>query len=352
MYGLPNLFNIPNINMSNLATPNISNSETHYNVLGISNTASEDDIKKAYRKLSLEYHPDRNNNNREKSEIFKKITEAYTILSDPVKKEQYDIALKLTQNISDDQTMFMNMFLKPFDTKNIIDEIRNNQFAKNIFMNDPIAAMAFGNISLDSNDFTDFSNFNNQFSSKHYNSSKPSKSSKPSIINHSITISIMEAYKGCKIPLSINRWKKDNDIKYEQTETIYINIPKGIDDNEIITLKEKGNVVDDIHGDIDVKISVSNNTDFERNGIDLIFKKSITFKESFCGFSFDLKFIDGREFKINNEAGNIIPPDFRKIIPNLGMQRDNDIGNLIIIFDVKYPKQLSETQINQLKEIL
>ena len=71
---------------------------------------------------------------------------------------------------------------------------------------------------------------------------------------------------------------------------------------------------------------------FERNGIDLIFKKSITLKESLCGFSFDLLYIDGREFKINNEPGNIIPAEFTKIIPKLGMERDNNIGNLIIIF--------------------
>ena len=121
---------------------------------------------------------------------------------------------------------------------------------------------------------------------------------------------------------------------------------------EIITLKEKGNAIDDIYGDIDVKICVSNNSDFERNGIDLIFKKSITLKESFCGFTFNLKYIDDREFKINNEPGNVIPPNFRKIISNLGMHRDNDVGNLIIIFDVIYPKQLNKEQITILNEVL
>ena len=351
MYGIPNLFNIPSNSIPNIGVSNnrISNigipSETHYTILGISNTASEDDIKKAYRKRSLEYHPDRNNNDREKANIFKKVTEAYTVLSDPVKREQYDFTLKMSQNHYDDQTAFMNMFLKPFDTKNIIDEIRNSQFAKNILMNDPIAAMAFGNISLDSNDLSNFKN--NQFTS-----SKQYKVSKPTTINHSLKIDLIDAYKGCKIPLNITRWKKDNDTKYEQTETIYINIPKGIDNNEIITLKEKGNAIDDIYGDIDVKICVSNNSDFERNGIDLIFKKSITLKESFCGFTFNLKYIDDREFKINNQPGNVIPPNFRKIISNLGMHRDNDVGNLIIIFDVIYPKQLNKEQITILNEVL
>ena len=71
-----------------------------------------------------------------------------------------------------------------------------------------------------------------------------------------------------------------------------------------------------------------------------------------CGFSFTLKYIDGREFKINNEPGNLIPPDFRKTIPNFGIERDNSTGDLIIIFDVEYPKSLSLEQLNSLKDIL
>ena len=81
-------------------------------------------------------------------------------------------------------------------------------------------------------------------------------------------------------------------------------------------------------------------------------KKSITLKESFCGFCFDLIYIDGKEFKINNKAGNVIPPDFRKVISKMGMQRDDDIGDLIIIFDVVYPKQFTTEQLEGLEKIL
>ena len=128
---------------------------------------------------------------------------------------------------------------------------------------------------------------------------------------------------------------------------------KKAEENLQIVLKNKGHIINDsIKGDIEIKINVTNNTNFERIGIDLIYKKSISLKESFCGFSFDLKYIDGREFKINNEAGNVIPPDFRKIIPKLGMNRENDNGKLIIIFNIIYPKQLSIEQIDKLREIL
>ena len=64
--------------------------EDFYNTLGISREASHDDIKKAYRGLSKKYHPDLNPNNKESEEKFKKINEAYSTLSDPAKKQQYD----------------------------------------------------------------------------------------------------------------------------------------------------------------------------------------------------------------------------------------------------------------------
>ena len=177
--------------------------------------------------------------------------------------------------------------------------------------------------------------------------------SKPKNISITVTLTLLDSYKGCKKPIDIKRWIYENNNQMEQQETIYVDIPKGIDNNEIITIKEKGNRLSyNNKGDIEVKIIIDNKTKFERNGIDLIYRKKISLKESLCGFSFDLCYIDGREFKINNEAGNIIPPDFRKTISNFGMTRDNSTGDLIIIFDVVYPKTLSEKQIKELSNIL
>ncbi len=62
----------------------------YYTVLGVSKTASADDIKAAYRKLALKYHPDRNPGNKEAEEKFKEAAEAYEVLSDAQKRQQYD----------------------------------------------------------------------------------------------------------------------------------------------------------------------------------------------------------------------------------------------------------------------
>jgi len=61
-----------------------------YSVLGVQRAASDDEIKKAYRKLAMQYHPDRNNGSREAEEKFKEITEAYDVLRDPNKRAAYD----------------------------------------------------------------------------------------------------------------------------------------------------------------------------------------------------------------------------------------------------------------------
>jgi curved DNA-binding protein len=62
----------------------------YYEVLGVKKDGSAQDIKKAYRKLAMKYHPDRNKGDKEAEEKFKKISEAYAVLSDPEKRKQYD----------------------------------------------------------------------------------------------------------------------------------------------------------------------------------------------------------------------------------------------------------------------
>ena len=62
-----------------------------YDIIGVSKNASQDEIKKSYRKLALKYHPDRNKNNKEEAEKkFKEVSRAYSVLSDKSKKQQYD----------------------------------------------------------------------------------------------------------------------------------------------------------------------------------------------------------------------------------------------------------------------
>jgi len=68
----------------------MTDSKKYYKIMGLDKDATEKDIKKTYRKLALQYHPDKNPGNQEAEEMFKKISEAYQVLSDSAKRAEYD----------------------------------------------------------------------------------------------------------------------------------------------------------------------------------------------------------------------------------------------------------------------
>ena len=175
---------------------------------------------------------------------------------------------------------------------------------------------------------------------------------KPTPIIKNIVIPIDKILTGTTIPLEIERWIIEDGNKVFENETLYVTVPKGIDDGEIIVLRDKGNILrEDCKGDIKLFIKIENATEFKRSGLDLIFEKIITVKEALCGFSFDLKYITGKTYTINNQSGNIISNGYRKVIPNMGFSRDQHIGNLVIIFNVKFPEKLSTETLDELKKI-
>jgi DnaJ family protein A protein 2 len=175
---------------------------------------------------------------------------------------------------------------------------------------------------------------------------------KPTPIIKTINVAIDKILTGTTIPVDIERWIIDSGNKIFENETIYITIPKGIDDGEIIVIGEKGNVANETcKGDIKIFIKVENNTEFQRSGLDLILQKCITLKEALCGFTFDLKYLTGKIFTITNNSGNIISHGYKKIIPNMGFTREGHTGNLLIVFDVKFPEKMSNETIESLKNI-
>lgn len=66
----------------------------YYDILEVDKDSTQEEIKKSYRKLTLKYHPDRNNDNKKSEAIFKEVVEAYEILGDIEKRKKYDLDLK------------------------------------------------------------------------------------------------------------------------------------------------------------------------------------------------------------------------------------------------------------------
>jgi hypothetical protein len=176
---------------------------------------------------------------------------------------------------------------------------------------------------------------------------------KPTPIIKSVTITMEQVLTGANVPVEVERWIVENGHKMFEQETLYVTVNKGVDDNEIIILREKGNVLaETCKGDVKVFIKVENNTDFQRRGLDLILIKTISLKEALCGFSFELKYINNKIYTINNNSGNIIKPGYEKVIPNMGLGRDGHTGNLIIVFQIEFPDKLEEEKMKALKELL
>jgi len=176
---------------------------------------------------------------------------------------------------------------------------------------------------------------------------------KPAPITKTIHINMATVLTGGKIPLEIERWSLENGNKVFEIVTVYVDIFKGVDHNEVIVLREQGNSINDTcKGDVKVFISISNDSQFTRRGLDLIMQKEISLKEALCGFSFEIKYINGKVYTINNQTGNIIPPNYEKVIPNMGLTRENHVGNLIIVFNTKFPETLTAEKIEALGKLL
>ena len=310
--------------------------DTYYDVLGVSESASQEDIKRSYRKLSLKYHPDKNHESKDTGK-FQQISEAYETLSDEEKRKQYDFGRK-----SPFASMSGMGGMPGMGTHEVnVDELFQNLFGN--FMNGESNEMNSGipggihGVHI------------NGMPGNMYGRSQPKPTPKVKTVN----ISVEQVMSGANVPIEIERWIVQDGTKTFEKETIYVDVPCGIDDNEIIVLKDKGNVMNDTtKGDIKVFIKIENTTLFKRHGLDLIYEKKITLKEALCGFSFELKYVNGKTYTINNNKGSIVTPSYHKSIPNMGFKRNEHVGNLIITFIVEFPEKLTLKQIDSLSSIL
>lgn len=311
-----------------------------YSVLGLASTATKEEIKKAYRSLSLKFHPDKTGGNLDAITKFQKISEAYETLGDEQRKADYDFMGK-------NQSMRMGGCQEmPFqDMEDILSAIFGGGGGGG-------PSFGGGNIHVFRAGGGGPGGIPNMFF-EHAQQQQQQQKQKPTPIIKTITITMDVVLTGGKIPVEIERFIVEHGHKIFETETIYVDIPKGIDDNEILLLRDKGNVQgENFKGDIKLFIKVNNNTNFERRGLDLIMNKNITLKESLCGFSFDLNYVNGKNYTLNNNSGNIIPPEYVKVIPNMGLTREGHTGNLLVHFHVDFPEKLSEEKMNALRELL
>ena len=380
-----------------------STTETFYDVLGIDEKCSQDEIKKAYRKLSFIHHPDKNGNSQESTEKFQKISEAFSVLSDPDERVKYDINRNnpfanlgggggggggIRINPMDIFNMFMGgmggmgepQMMHPFVNiggmpgmpgmpgmggqggapRIIIRTFGPNMggegFHENIMgglnMNDPFGIFRENinqNVNISHHPYQEM--HSEMHRTPRFNTKQEQK---PPLICINATITLEQVCQGSTIPVEMERWNINSEGTYELAKhTEYISVPMGTENGEMVILSNRGNEAGDrSRGDVKITFIFQEHPKFKRNGMDIILEKELTLKDALCGFTFDIEHVNGKKFAFNSSAGNIIRDGLIKTIPKLGIQRGEERGNLNVVFKVIYPEKLTEEQIKILSDTL
>lgn len=226
-----------------------------YQILGVSRSASQEEMKKAYRKLALEYHPDRNKS-REAEEKFKEINRAYEVLSDSKKRQQYDQFGPTAFEGGGAGGPFGGGFRQPFGGA----QGRQGPFTYTYSTGGQNASGFDFNFGGFSDPFEIFEQF--------FGGASPFGRAKPT---YSLTIDFMEAINGVEKKVTIDGKSKN------------IKIPRGIDNNSRIRFD-----------DFDIVISVRPDPKFIREGNDIITQEDISMVQAAIGDVIDIETIDGK----------------------------------------------------------
>jgi len=314
----------------------------YYEILQIPSDATEIDIKKAYRKLSLQYHPDKQTGDVEK---FKQINEAYQILGEKEKKMMYDMQQNMQQNMQGENP-FMHMggmpMPFPFGDMSSGMPFGNGRVHVGVMPTSQTGKRQMGGMD---DIFKMFFNMTGEMNDSIKEAQRPQSQRVPASITKDIIITIQQAYTGINYPLEIERWIESNGVKHIETETIYVPIPMGVDNNELIVLEERGNCNQyNLKGDVKLFVKIINKTQFIRNGLNLLYNYTISLKESLMGFSFQLEHLNGKFYTINSGDESIVRPGAETIIKGMGFERNNIKGDIIIKFDIIFPRTLTKEQ--------
>ena len=315
----------------------------YYEILGVKRTSTEDEIKKAYRKMSFEKHPDKNPNSKDE---YVKINEAYDTLKDKNRRRIYDFN-NLDNNVVDYENIGVNM-----DFNNFLSEMLSSAIDKGVKKGkgkqiNEFAAV-FGMPGKDENVQFDPSIFMNP--SMSFNNGNLFDELPDDIVVEQV-ITYQQSYNGCSIPILIEREIVKGRMRKTEGETIYINIDKGVDENELINISKKGNIKDGTASDVKVKVLLEKHPEYSRRGIDLVLHKKISYKESLCGFEFNLEHINGKSIKFTSSRGNVIQNGDEKTIDKLGFHRGELVGNLILSFHVVQPNNLTKEQLKLIEDV-
>ena len=289
----------------------------YYNVLELNKDCSDNDIRNAYKKMAVKWHPDKNSKNKEfATKKFKEISEAYKILGDLKKRKLYDKFGK--------------------------DGIENNNNNNN-------------NYNYNYN-YTKPDTYEQEILKDLYNINKKCFNKKGQNILYNLNCSIRELFSGCEKKIKIKRkiFNNKKDVIRRELEIITIKVIAGWKDGTKITFKNKANIYTNMkQGDLIITIKEQKNKKINRIENDIIMNKDISLMESLIGIDFFITLLNGKKKRIRLKQ--LYNFNNKHILKNEGMPvRKNGklIGNgdFIINFNIKFPilNNLDKKKINDI----
>jgi curved DNA-binding protein len=286
----------------------------YYHILGVAKNASDEEIKKAYRKLAMKYHPDRNPNKKEAEERFKEINEAYAVLSDKEKRKQYD-------------TFGAEGFQQRFSQEDIFRGFDFDEILSSLFGGRGRRDFRFGGQS--GVDFGDF------FGRQGGYQDAGRMSQRGEDIVYEMAISLEEAAFGGEKRISYR--------KNGRLEEVSVKIPRGFPSGKKLRLAGKGKEGRNggSPGDLYLQVTVREHPLFSQEGDDLIVEKEINFSEAVLGTTIEVPTLEGMK-KVKVPPGTQSHTKMR--LKGLGMPhfQGEGKGDEYVKVIVKIPKKVSE----------
>ncbi|MEO8860343.1 MAG: J domain-containing protein [Ginsengibacter sp.] len=285
----------------------------YYKTLGVSKTATQDEIKKAYRKLARKLHPDLNPNDKDAHKKFQQINEANEVLSDAEKRKQYD------------------QYGKDWKHADQFEKAKQQQ-GRQGFSGSPFGGGS-GDYTYSSGDDSEFSDF---FESL-FGGSKSRRSHakyRGQDFNAELHITLSDAAKTHKQTLTING------------KNVRITIPAGVENGQVIRLKGFGSegVNGGPNGDLLITFVMKNDTEFRRDGNDLHKNEEIDLYIALLGGEKTIDTLSGK-IKLKVSAGTQNGTKVR--LKGKGFpiyKKEEEFGDLYVTWNVKLPTHLTEKQ--------
>ncbi len=307
----------------------------YYKILGVSRNATQEEIKRAYRRLALKYHPDRNKGNKEAEERFKEINEAYAVLSDPEKRRQYDQfgSTEFHRRFSQED------IFRGFDFENIFRDLGIGFDLGRVFR--------FGGGSRRSQQFTiDFGDlFSHIFGTApeeewgfghiHTETDRRYHDTSGDLVLE-LPVTLEEVAQGAEKVLSIAPTGK--------AERVKVRVPPGVEDGQKLRLPAMGTYgVDGRRGDLYLQIKIEPHPLFKRQGQDVIVEQSIPYTQAVFGTSIEVPTLYGKKVRVKVPPGTKGGTKLR--LKGLGLpNRQGFKGDQYVCIQIDVPKRLNKKQ--------